>query len=51
MNWYYTFAGGHVHVRVFMSGGKCGDLVFRDNEFAAVRKQLDGLVNFFVEER
>ena len=33
MKWYYTLAGSHVHVRVFMNGGKCGDLCFRTEEF------------------
>jgi hypothetical protein len=34
MRWYYEQAGGHTHVRVFMNGGKCGDLCFRNEEFA-----------------
>jgi hypothetical protein len=33
MKWYYTIAGGHTHVRVFMNGAKCGDLCFRNEEF------------------
>lgn len=33
MNWYYKILGGHTHVRVFMNGGKCGDLVFQNEEF------------------
>lgn len=33
MKWYYTIAGGHTHVRVFMTGAKCGDLCFRNEEF------------------
>jgi hypothetical protein len=33
MKWYYTIAGGHTHVRVFMNGAKCGDLCFRNVEF------------------
>lgn len=33
MRWYYKVQGGHTHVRVFMNGGKCGDLVFRNEEF------------------
>ena len=37
MNWYYKVLGGHTHVRVFMNGEKCGDLVFRNEEFQAVR--------------
>ena len=41
MNWYYTIAGGHTHVRVFMNGAKCGDLVFRNEEFLVIRQALD----------
>lgn len=33
MKWYYKILGGHTHVRVFMNGGKCGDLCFRNEEF------------------
>ena len=33
MHWYWDLLGGHAHVRVFMNGGKCGDLVFREDEF------------------
>lgn len=36
MKWYYKVLGGHTHVRVFMNGGKCGDLVFRNEEFQMV---------------
>lgn len=36
MKWYYTLAGSHVHVRVFMNGGKCGDLCFRLEEFTSI---------------
>lgn len=46
MNWYYTIAGGHTHVRVFMNGAKCGDLCFRNEEFLHVRKDLEGPVVF-----
>lgn len=41
MNWYYRIAGGHTHVRVFMNGGKCGDLCFRNEEFALVKLALE----------
>lgn len=34
LRWYYKELGGHTHVRVFMNGGKCGDLVFRNEEFS-----------------
>jgi len=37
MKWYYKTLGGHTHVRVFMNGGKCGDLCFRNEEFELVR--------------
>ncbi len=38
MKRYYTIAGGHTHVRVFMNGAKCGDLCFRNEEFELVRE-------------
>ena len=40
MKWYWHLAGGHVHVRVFMNGGKCGDLCFQLSEFNDL---MDGL--------
>lgn len=40
MKWYYKVMGGHTHVRVFMGGGKCGDLVFRNEEFNYIRLRL-----------
>lgn len=49
MKWYYTILGGHVHIRVFMGGAKCGDLCFRNEEFELVRNDLShktGLVEF-----
>lgn len=36
MKWYYKVMGGHTHVRVFMNGAKCGDLVFRNEEFKEI---------------
>ena len=36
MKWYYKIMGGHTHVRVFMNGAKCGDLVFRNEEFQSI---------------
>lgn len=46
MNWYYKILGGHTHVRVFMNGGKCGDLVFRNEEFQSIcEKAKCGLNN------
>jgi hypothetical protein len=39
MNWYYSIRGAHTHVRVFMNGGKCGDLCFRNEEFRFVKEQ------------
>ena len=41
MNWYYQILGGHTHVRVYMNGGKCGELVFTNVEFAQVRQALE----------
>jgi hypothetical protein len=37
MKWYYKILGGHTHVRVFMNGGKCGDLCFRNDEFTQIQ--------------
>ncbi len=56
MNWYYTILGGHTHVRVFMNGGKCGDLVFRNDEFQdLMRRESDittpgGPIKFIPED-
>lgn len=36
MKWFFTIAGGHTHVRVFMNGAKCGDLCFRNEEFHTI---------------
>lgn len=38
IDWHYTKAGAHTHVRVFMHGAKCGDLCFRNEEFAEIRR-------------
>jgi hypothetical protein len=51
MNWYYHVGGGHTHVRVFMNGAKCGDLCFRNEEFAQVIADLSFRVSFIPEER
>lgn len=37
MKWYFKIMGGHTHVRVFMNGGKCGDLCFRNEEFQLIQ--------------
>lgn len=53
MKWYYKQLGGHTHVRVFLNGAKCGDLCFRNEEFAAIRlHHIAGtrLVQTFVNE-
>jgi hypothetical protein len=47
MKWYYTIAGGHTHVQVFMNGGKCGDLVFRNEEFEQVKKHCQWILFIF----
>lgn len=39
MRLYYSLRGGHVHCRVFTTG-KCGDLVFRVEEWATVHPRL-----------
>ncbi len=36
MRWYYFELGSHTHVRVFMNGGKCGDLCFHNREFKEI---------------
>lgn len=54
MHWYWHRAGGHTHVRVFMNGGKCGDLCFRNEEFdfvCAAAKGAWNVVEFFEETR
>lgn len=38
MKWYYRIMGGHTHVRVFLNG-KCGDLVFTNQEFETIREE------------
>ena len=38
MKWYYETRGQHVHVKVYMNGALCGNLTFRVEEFAAIRK-------------
>ena len=49
MTWHYSTRGLHVHVHVFVDGGKCGDLCFRIPEFDAI--QQGGLGDTeFVEE-
>lgn len=49
-NWYYKIAGGHTHVRVFMNGGCCGNLCYRNEEFQAVMaKSSPESVNFINE--
>ena len=40
MKWYYKVMGGHTHVRVFMNGAKCGDLVFRNEEFDEINPKV-----------
>ena len=48
--WYYKVLGGHTHVRVFMNGGKCGDLCFRNEEFESFKDhQAMSLVEFIPE--
>ena len=52
MKWYYTVVGGHTHVRVFMNGGKCGDLCFRNEEFERVKTSLQSqsIIITFIDE-
>lgn len=53
MKWYWYQAGCHVHVRVFMNGGKCGDLCFRVEEFEQIRREQNAIatIEFIKEER
>lgn len=46
MRWYYSIAGGHAHVRVYMHGAKCGDLCFRINEWEEVHAAMPSFVEF-----
>jgi hypothetical protein len=48
VNWYFTIAGGHTHVRVFLNGGKCGDLCFRNEEFEQIQGKSTG-INFLAD--
>lgn len=50
MKWYWHIADGHTHVRVFMNGGKCGDLCFRNEEFVEVMGHLPW-IQFIKEDR
>lgn len=50
MKWYYKIAGGHTHIRVFMNGGKCGDLCLRNEEFEQVREHCPW-ISFHDEEK
>lgn len=53
MKWYFKILGGHTHVRVFMNGGKCGDLCFRNEEFLSVQAdatQFSSKFIIFVDE-
>ena len=51
MNWYYSIQGGHTHVRVFMNGGKCGDLVFRNEEFTEISSTPHPHIRFIDETK
>lgn len=42
MKWYYKTVGLHTHVRVFMNGACCGNLVFRVEEFNNIKTSLEG---------
>jgi hypothetical protein len=49
MTWYFSVQGGHTHVSVFMNGGKCGDLCFRNEEFQSVFNKAGSLIVFVKE--
>lgn len=51
MIWLFKVMDGHTHVRVFMNGGKCGDLCFRNEEFEEVGRRVNiaGFILFINE--
>ena len=54
--WRYEVRGGHVHVRVFCGTheaalGKCGNLVYRVEEFDILRPGLERHGIQFMEEK
>lgn len=49
LRWYYSIGVVHTRVRVFMNGGNCGDLCFRNDEFAKIRANSHGLIQFVNE--
>jgi hypothetical protein len=56
MNWKYKVQGSHVHVKVYMNGALCGNLVFSLSEFEhIVANQAilrpSNLISFVKEER
>jgi hypothetical protein len=40
MKVYYHVLGGHVHMRVFLAGGKMGDLVCKVSELAQIKSHF-----------
>jgi hypothetical protein len=52
MKWYYKQIGIHTKVRVFMSGANCGNLTFRNEEFAIILSDFSGrgFLQFIPEE-
>jgi hypothetical protein len=42
MRVYWRQEGGHIHMRVFMRGGKMGNLCCRDDEFEMVKAAMLG---------
>ena len=50
MKWYFKIAGGHVHVRVFMNGAKCGDLCFRVEEWKTITTHREFPIVMFIDE-
>jgi hypothetical protein len=49
MSIYYCLRGGHYHFRVFMNGGKCGDLCCRQEELQQFKMAFSSHTNW-VEE-
>lgn len=42
MNAYFKQLGGHVHIRLFINGGKAGDICVDEKEFKALVDAMPG---------
>lgn len=50
MKWLYEVRGAHTHIRVFMNGAACGNLTFRNEEFALVKEHCPWITFVKIEE-